>query len=130
MKKIRAFKMMLSRGVVVSDEEATGTDLARLMDQHNIGAVVILKGDKVIGLVSERDIVRRINAKGLSPDNIKAKDFMTKKVVTAEFKDGLDKIYKKLCSVDFRHLPIVDKGRLVGIASQRDVLYSLLSVDR
>ena len=79
MKKVRAFKMMLSRGVVVSNEEASAVELARLMDKHNIGAVVILRGEKLVGLVSERDIVRRVNAKGLAITKTKAKDFMSKK---------------------------------------------------
>jgi CBS domain-containing protein len=87
--------------------------------------VVILEGERLVGIVSERDIVRRIVAKGLSPDKTKAKDFMTKRVVTANLEKGLDNIYKKLCLVGFRHLPIMKDGKVVGIVSQRDVLYGL-----
>lgn len=126
MKKQRAFSMIISRGVVMAGEDATAIDIARLMDENNIGAVVILKGEKLIGIVSERDITRRVVARGLSPDKAKVKDFMTTNVVTAEFKDGLDRIYQQLCQIKFRHLPIMDKGKLVGIASQRDVLYGLI----
>ena len=55
---------------------------------------------------------------------------MTKKVTTVEFKDGLKKIYETLSKSKFRHLPIMDSGRLVGIASQRDILYGLVSRKR
>ncbi len=126
MKKHRAFSMNISRGVVVASKDTQVKEIANLMDQNNIGAVVIMAGEKVSGIVSERDIVRRVVSKGLSPVKTKAKDCMTKKVVTIEFREGIDKIYRTLCEVHFRHLPIMDKGKLVGIASQRDVLYSLM----
>ncbi|MDD5069146.1 MAG: CBS domain-containing protein [Candidatus Omnitrophica bacterium] len=125
MEKKRAFGMILSRGVIVAGENSTVLHVSNLMVEENIGAVVIIRGEKVVGIVSERDIVRRVVHKNLSSKKTKAKDIMTTNVVTAEFKDGLDKIYQTLCNVKFRHLPITDNGDLVGMASQRDVLYSL-----
>jgi len=119
--------MILSRGVIVADEDTSALDIARLMQEHNIGAVIIMRGEQVVGIVSERDIARRVTANELPSKTTKAKDFMTKQVVTAEFKDGLDKIYEILCNLKFRHLPIMDNGKLVGIASQRDVIDSLLA---
>lgn len=130
MQKMRAFSMMLSRGVILADENSTAVEIAQLMDRHNIGAVVIMKDDELIGIVSERDIVRRVIARDLPPKTTKAKVFMTTKVVTAEFRAGLDKIYQTLCHSEFRHLPIMDSGKLVGIASQRDVLYGLVVKDK
>ena len=125
MKKQRAFSMHLSRGVVVASESTSAREIACLMDENNIGAVIILKGEKLVGIVSERDITRRVVAKDLTPSRTKAKTFMTKDVATAEFSDGIKKIYQTLCEIKLRHLPIMDKGKLVGIASQRDVLYNL-----
>ncbi|TRZ49242.1 CBS domain-containing protein [bacterium] len=125
MEKQLAFSMVISRGVVVANENNTAIDIANLLSEHNIGAVVILREEKLVGIVSERDIVRRVVAKGLSPEKAKAKDFMTKEVVTANLEDGLDNIYKKLCSVSFRHLPIMEGKRVFGIVSQRDILYGL-----
>ncbi|MFC1703751.1 cyclic nucleotide-binding/CBS domain-containing protein [Candidatus Omnitrophota bacterium] len=125
MKKQRAFSMHLSRGLVVATENATVVELARLMDENNIGAVLIIKSERLVGIASERDIIKRVIAKGLPLEKTKAKDFMTTEVVAAEFNDGVEKIYQKLCEVKFRHLPIVDKGKVVGIASQKDVLYNL-----
>ncbi|MGE5197506.1 MAG: CBS domain-containing protein [Deltaproteobacteria bacterium] len=125
-KKTRAFYMILSKGVIVSDENATAIDIARLMQEHNVGAVIIMQGEKLVGIVSERDIARRVIAKDLPAKTTKAKDFMTTEVVTAEFKEGLDKIYDILSHSQFRHLPIMDNDKLVGIASQRDVLFGLI----
>jgi CBS domain-containing protein len=125
--KVRAFYMILSRGVIVADEDATAIDIARLMAEHNVGAVIIMRGDTLVGIVSERDIARRVTAKDLPGRTTKAKDFMTKDVVTAEFKEGLDKIYEILSHSQFRHLPIMDNGKLIGIASQRDILFGLVN---
>ncbi len=125
MKKQYAFSMGLSRGVVVADEQATAFDVAKLMEENDIGAVVILRGDELVGIVSERDITRRVVAKKKDGSTIKVSEFMTRDVITCDFKEGIDEIYKKLCEMKCRHLPIVDKGKLVGIASQRDVLYNL-----
>ena len=124
MKKQRAFSMALTRGVIIAYENSTAKRVAELMLNHNIGAVVIMKGEKLVGIVSERDIARRVVAAGL-PTTARAKRFMTKGVVIADFKQGLDKIYQILCHAKFRHLPIMDGNKLVGIASQRDVLYGV-----
>lgn len=125
MRKQRAFSMHISRGVIVASEKDTAKHLSKLMDDNDIGAVVILKGEKLTGIVSERDIVRRVVAPGLPTATTKAESFMTRDVVTADFQEGLDNIYRTLCNVKFRHLPIMKDGKLVGIASQRDVLYGL-----
>ncbi|MFC1594541.1 CBS domain-containing protein, partial [Candidatus Omnitrophota bacterium] len=67
MKKQRAFSMHLSRGVIVASENDSALHIGRLMDEHDIGAVVILRGEKLVGIVSERDIARRVVAQGLLP---------------------------------------------------------------
>lgn len=123
---VQAFYLILSRGVIVVDENATAIDIARLMQKHNVGAVPVMRGNKLVGIVSERDIARRVIAKDLPANTTQAKDFMTIEVVTAEFRDGLDNIYDILCHSQFRHLPIMDNGKLMGIASQRDVLLAMM----
>lgn len=123
-KKI-AFSMIISRGVIVAGENDTVTYVSKLMNEHDIGAVVVLKGEKIVGIVSERDVVRRVVAVGLSPTTTRVAEVMTKDVVTAKYESGLDNIYRTLCSVKFRHLPILKDNKLIGIASQRDILYGL-----
>ncbi|MCU0666931.1 MAG: CBS domain-containing protein [Candidatus Omnitrophica bacterium] len=129
MEKQMAFTMMLTRGVITAQEKNTAMEAAKLMDENNIGAVAILKDEKLVGIVSERDIVRRVVATGKDPQKTIVAEFMTKNVTTANFEDGLDNIYKMLCTVKFRHLPIMQNGKLVGIASQRDLLYGLKPKD-
>lgn len=121
----RAFAMRISRGLIVATENETAYDIACIMKTHNIGAVVIVRGEDLVGLISERDIVRRIVTEKIDPAKILAKDFMTREVITGNLEDGLDKIYEILCKAPFRHLPIMEGKKLVGMVSKRDVLYSV-----
>ena len=118
------FAISISSGVIVATENDSVLFVANLLKKHNIGAVVVVKGDKIVGILSERDIVRKVICTGLSAHDTKAKDIMTKEVVTADIKDGLNKIHEIMCSAPFRHLPIVKDGKLIGIVSSRN-LYSL-----
>lgn len=121
----RGFAIRITRGVIVAERTDKIIDVAKLMAANNIGAVLIVANEKLVGIVSERDVVTRVVANNLDPTTTSVQNIMTKRVITGDLKDGLDKIYKALCQASFRHLPIVDKGKLVGIVSKRDILYSL-----
>jgi len=118
---------IITGDVVTASEDTPARDIARMMKDNDIGVVVIVNGDKVTGVVSERDITRRVVAEGLLPDEVKTVDFMTKKVITVDIKEGLNKIYQTLCEIKSRHLIIVDGDKLVGITSRRDMLDVLSS---
>jgi len=113
---------IITKDVITADRHTTAMDIAKLMEFHDIGVVVIVDAYKIMGIVSERDIARRIVAKGLSSKLKKAKDFMTKDVISVDLKEGLNKVYETLSRVEFRHLPITEDGKLIGITSRRDML--------
>jgi len=121
----RAFAMKIARGLIVATEQDTAYDISCLMKKHNIGAVLIVNGEELVGIISERDIVRRVVTEQKDPHKVLAKDIMTSEVITGNLEDGLDKIYEILCKAPFRHLPIMEGTKLVGIVSKRDVLYSV-----
>ena len=116
---------IITKEVVSATEETNAVELSRLIRDKEIGAVVILKDDKVVGIVSERDLVTRILAENLPADKSYAKDCMTREVITVDFKEGLNKIYQTLCEIKFRHLLIMNGSKLVGITSRRDLLDAL-----
>lgn len=116
---------IITKDVISATEEASAVEIARLIKEHQIGSVVIVRGDQVVGIVTERDLVTRVMSEGISPEQIKVKDFMTKDIVAVDFKEGLNKIYQKLCEINFRHLIILDGSKLVGITSRRDLLDAL-----
>lgn len=116
---------IITKDVVSASEEATAFDIACLLKEHNIGSVVVMRGEELIGIVTERDLCTRVIASRLPPETTKVKDIMTREVVKVDFKEGLNKIYQTLCEIKFRHLVIMDGPKLVGITSRRDLLDAL-----
>jgi len=96
-------------------------DLAR----HNIGAVVVVDDtDALVGIVSERDVVRRLNERGAELLAAPVSDIMTTQVVTCGPDEGLDSLAAIMTERRIRHMPVVEDGRLVGIVSIGDVVKS------
>ncbi|HEU4568568.1 MAG TPA: CBS domain-containing protein [Marmoricola sp.] len=110
------------RQVVTIQPDATVRDLLALLAEHNIGAVVVSPdGVSLDGIVSERDVVRRLHGHDEVLD-APVRDIMTAAVHTAAPTDPLDDVRAVMTERRFRHVPIVDDGRLVGIVSIGDVV--------
>jgi CBS domain-containing protein len=109
--------------VTISPDAAVG-DLVALLGQHNIGAVVVSTGDRIVsGIVSERDVVRSL---GRGHDVLKQRvgDIMTANVRTAEPGDSVNDLMKLMTDHRIRHVPVVVDGHLHGIVSIGDVVKS------
>lgn len=111
------------RDVVTATAGTSLIDIAALLHQHGIGCVVI-KGDngKVAGILSERDLVRAIGQSGTKVLKEPATNFMTVSIVTARESDTIDRLMSEMTTHRFRHMPVVERGRLVGIVSIGDVV--------
>jgi len=108
--------------VVTIRPDASVRDLLALLAQYNIGAAVVSSdGTTVEGIVSERDIVRRLDGNDAGLDDSVA-EIMTADVQTCEISSSLDDIRKTMTEGRFRHLPVCDSGRLVGVISIGDVV--------
>ena len=105
----------------------TVRELARYMTERRIGAVAVLDHDRLVGVVSERDIMSKVVAKGLDPDNVKIEDVMTREIVVAAGDESYDDALRKMSQAGIRHLPVVEGDRLIGMVSQRDLLQVDLS---
>ncbi len=103
---------------------ATVFEAARMMVSHNIGAMPVLDGDRLVGVFSERDLLKRVVAKGLDPAATRIADVMTTELVTVEVTDNDATCLQKMTERKCRHLPVVEKGRLVAFLSARDLMRS------
>lgn len=111
------------RDVMTISPTATLADAAHLLSARRIGAVVVEDQDRtVVGLLSERDIVRVVAAKGVDALSFPVEQAMTRKVVTCREADTVGVIMERMTTGKFRHLPVVEDGRLVGIVSIGDVV--------
>jgi len=95
---------------------------AQRMSERNIGAAAVVKEGALAGVFSERDIMTRVVAKGLNPDDTPVDTVMTKEVVVAGPEENVDSAIQKMHSIGSRHLPVVSEGKLVGMISIRDLL--------
>lgn len=101
------------------------TGLLEDLANHNIGAMVVLSAtDDVIGIVSERDVVRRLHERGAELLTAKVEEIMTTDVVTCTPNDGVDSLAAIMTERRIRHMPVVEDGKLVGIVSIGDVVKS------
>jgi CBS domain-containing protein len=95
---------------------------AERMTERNIGAVAVVEGGALAGIFSERDIMSRVVAKGLRPEDTMVSAVMTKDLVVAHPRENVDAALQKMHAIGSRHLPVVEDGKLVGMISIRDLL--------
>ncbi len=112
--------------VVSVAPEATVTHLLTELSQHNIGAAVVAREDTLIGIVSERDVVRGLGRHGPGLLSVPIADIMTTDVYTCTTEDTIEEVSEAMTLRRFRHVPVLSEGKLVGIVSIGDVVKSRL----
>jgi CBS domain-containing protein len=102
-------------------------DAARYMTDRRVGAVSVLDGTRLVGILSERDVMGRVVALQLDPDRTRVADVMTRDLVVAQAGDSHEEGLRKMKQAGCRHLPVVEAESLVGMVSLRDLLQVDLS---
>ncbi|MCX2707407.1 CBS domain-containing protein [Pseudomonas putida] len=97
-------------------------DALKLLAEKNIGALPVVEGGHVVGIVSERDYARKLVLKGRSSAATPVREIMSAPVVTVEPKQKLDFCMNLMTDRHLRHLPVVDNGRLLGLLSIGDLV--------
>ena len=118
-------KEAMHKGVQWVAPSTTVVDLAKLMRQHDIGAIPVGENDRLIGMVTDRDIVCRGLANGKDPKQLTARDVMTKGIVFCREEEDLDDATRIMEDKKIRRLPVInEKKRMTGILSLGDVSHS------
>lgn len=116
-------KDVMSSPVITIDEEAPANQAAGLMDKHGLGCIIVTsKERKPLGIITERDLVRRVLAKNIKPDSLKAKEVMTSPLITIEPGEKISEVARRMSRLNIRRLGVIYKGQLVGVLSSKDVL--------
>jgi CBS domain-containing protein len=120
---VRAILDLKGRDVTTILPDKTLGDAASLLSQHKIGALVVTDADRrVTGILSERDIVKAVSVDGAAALEEKIVARMTREVITCDPHDTMADLMGRMTAGRFRHLPVVENGRLVGIISIGDVV--------
>lgn len=102
--------------------QSTMKEALHLLGEKNIGALIVLDEGKVVGILSERDIVRQMDKEGHCDMEMPVSKLMTREVITVGSEKTLDACMKLMTLKHIRHLPVVDEGALVGVISIGDVV--------
>jgi CBS domain-containing protein len=118
-------KKAMHKGVQWADPGTSVTKLAKLMREHDIGAIPIGENDRLIGMVTDRDIVCRCIAAGLDPEAATAREVMTEGIVFCLDKQELDDATRVMERKKVRRLPVINgKRRMIGMLSLGDVYHA------
>ena len=112
---------MTSGAVTLSGDESAGA-AARLMARSNVGALPVLgRGGRLIGIVTDRDLVLRCMASGQDANHVPVGSIMTSRVAVADPEESIFEASERMATEQVRRLPVVEDGRLVGMVSLADV---------
>ena len=116
-----SIKEVMTRDVRAYEPNATVADAAKVMAQEDVGPVPIVEEGRLVGIVTDRDIVVRVVAEGRDPNATTVREIASTELVTVAPDDDLDEALHLLAERQVRRLPVVEGDRLVGIVAQADV---------
>jgi CBS domain-containing protein len=114
------------REVYSTPPEATVLDALRLMSEKNVGALLVLSGGRLLGVFSERDYARKVILHGKSSKDTPVSEIMTARVITIDPERSAGECMALMTERRIRHLPVMDKGELVGVISIGDVVRAVV----
>ena len=127
MKTISQFLEQSKRPVYSVGPNATVREALVIMAQHNIGALLVIDGQTLEGIFSERDYARKVVLKGKSSSDAKVSEIMTSKVITINTKHTIDQCMQIMTDNHIRHLPILNDQDVMGLISIGDVVREMMA---
>lgn len=127
MKTIRNLLDQKGGAVVTIAPESSVLEALELMARQNIGALVVVEGDRLCGLMSERDYARKVILKGKRSPDTTVREIMTAEVVCVEPHQKVDACMSLMTDRRIRHLPVLEEGHLIGIISIGDVVKAIIA---
>jgi len=119
---VRAVLESKGYNVVTVEPHARVSAAVKLLSERRIGAVIVMSDRRIAGILSERDIVRVLGERGSAELDETVDAVMTRKVVTCRASDTVAAIMEKMTDGKFRHLPVVEDNRVIGLISIGDVV--------
>jgi CBS domain-containing protein len=122
MKTVRQLLHAKSGALATVSPDATVREALELMAAREVGAILVVEGDRLVGLMSERDYARKVILKGKASHETAVSEIMTERVMYAEPDRTVPECLALMSDKRIRHLPVLDQGRLVGIVSIGDLV--------
>lgn len=121
-------KDVMTRDVKVVDPDASVAEVAAAMNRFGVGSIIVVAGGEPVGVVSERDILRRVVEPCLSPEATAARQIMSSPVVSIHESATLGEAVRLMTERQVRKVPVMREGRLVGIVTYTDIVSEVLAM--
>jgi CBS domain-containing protein len=130
MRTVRQLLEAKSPEVIAIGPDAPVIDAIRRMAERQIGALLVMEGPRLAGILSERDYARKVVLQGRSSKDTPVRDIMTADVVTVAPGDSIDHCMQLVTDRRIRHLPVLDAGTVVGVLSIGDLVKTVIELQR
>lgn len=127
MKLVKHLLDRKGRFIIAVQPDDSVLDAIRVMAEKNIGAVVVMQGDELLGIMSERDYARKVIVKGKASDKTPVSDIMTSDVLTTSGSETVNSCMATMTERKIRHLPVVDDGIVVSMISIGDLVEAIIA---
>lgn len=107
--------------------DATVFDAIKLMDEKNVGALLVMRGETLAGIISERDYTRKVALKGRSSKDITVSEILSSRVLSVTSNHSVEECLRLMTENHFRHLPVVENNKVLGIVSIGDLVNHVIS---
>jgi CBS domain-containing protein len=112
---------IMTKNIVMIDHDKTALEAAKIMTEKGISSLFVVKDNHPIGIVTERDFIKKICARELSITQVKMSDIMSKILTTADPNTPIEVAIQRMVNHKIRRLPIMERGKLVGIITVTDL---------
>jgi CBS domain-containing protein len=107
--------------------DAKVIEALQLMARKDVGALVVMDGEKLVGVISERDYARKVILQGRSSHDVPVREIMTGEVITVDPERTVEECMALVTQRRIRHLPVIDGGRLIGVVSIGDLVKDVIA---
>ena len=115
-------KDAMNPNVISASKDISIKEAARTLTKHEIGSLIIVEDEKIVGVITESDIIRKVVATGLDPSVTLVEEMMTKDVITIDADAELNDACQTMVDHKIKRLPVLDGGQLVGIITTTDII--------
>jgi CBS domain-containing protein len=115
-------KDAMTKRVIVIKPDLTVKEAAKIMTEHRVGSLVVMENDKLAGIITELDIIWKVVAGDLNPNETLVKDIMTKEVITIRSDQTLEDATHLMVEKKIKKLPVMEDDKLVGIITATDLI--------
>ncbi|MFO1519952.1 MAG: CBS domain-containing protein [bacterium] len=114
--------LVKSQQIITLPSSASVFEAAQKMAEHRVGSVLIMEGEKLTGIFTERDLLNRVVAQDLDAKKTPLMQVMSKNVTTVPLQEAVENCFKRMETTKCRHIPIVEGERVVGVVTMRNIL--------